>query len=374
MAYQQQTPTGESQRRFAMSRHHTSQMALPRILRDGELPPIITRPEPTAETERLQEEQNRPQPEPEVIAANVLAFQNKNPDPLASVISSFTPKPSKPSRQITSPVRYYLDTDLFLSIEPDQIEAQKARMMETGRWRLPNNGGRYTIRIDYYSLPKFARMPERVPDWEQARSEEEGRSQRFLDFDMDGDKLVETTEVVRRHKPGASLDERQWYIDHAVIEPTVTGHFNEDTLSIWWEKDSWLCARVNHVSDAGMPTLADDLLDVLVIVLQDRSVHVVESEPRPPSKKWKRSGLYSPEQDVAEIAMYCPRRISIADHGGTHASPRMHYRAEHLRQQAHGPNRSFRKEIVIEAQWINAADVDPSELPPSPPRSYRLRA
>jgi hypothetical protein len=54
-----------------------------------------------------------------------------------------------------------------------------------------------------------------------------------------------------------------------------------------------------------MPILAEDFLGVLVIVLQDRSVHVVESEPRPPSKKWERSGLYSPEQDVAEIAMYC---------------------------------------------------------------------
>jgi hypothetical protein len=77
-------------------------------------------------------------------------------------------------------------------------------------------------------------------------------------------------------------------------------------------------------------TLADDLLDVLVIVLQDRSVHVVESEPRPPSKKWKPSGLYSPEQDVAEVAMYCPRRISVAGHGGTHASRPVNRSAIHL--------------------------------------------
>jgi hypothetical protein len=69
--------------------------------------------------------------------------------------------------------------------------------------------------------------------------------------------------------------------------------------------------------------------------------------------------------------MYCPRRISAADHGGTHASPRMHYRAEHLRQQAHGPNRALRKEIVIEAQWINAVEEPPSE---APARCYRLRA
>jgi hypothetical protein len=33
--------------------HHTSQMALPRILRDGELRPIIMRPERTAELNGL---------------------------------------------------------------------------------------------------------------------------------------------------------------------------------------------------------------------------------------------------------------------------------------------------------------------------------
>jgi hypothetical protein len=50
----------------------------------------------------------------------------------------------------------------------------------------------------------------------------------------------------------------------------------------------------------------------------------------------------------------------------------MHYRAEHLRNQPYGPrsNPTYR-EIVIEAQWINAADVDPSELG-TPNRIVRL--
>jgi hypothetical protein len=35
---------------------------------------------------------------------------------------------------------------------------------------------------------------------------------------------------------------------------------------------------------------------------------------------------------------YVPRRIYTGEgHGGTHASPIMHYRAEHIRQQAIGP-------------------------------------
>src|SRR5882672_10974643 len=43
MAYQQQPPTGESQWRFAVSHvyHFTSSMHLPRILRSGELRPLI---------------------------------------------------------------------------------------------------------------------------------------------------------------------------------------------------------------------------------------------------------------------------------------------------------------------------------------------
>jgi hypothetical protein len=79
--------------------------------------------------------------------------------------------------------------------------------------------------------------------------------------------------------------------------------------------------------------LNQHVIDVLIVILQDRNVNRVESEPRPPSKKWKRSGFYHSAQDVTETTLYCPRRISTADHGGTHASPRMHYRAEHTKMQ-----------------------------------------
>jgi hypothetical protein len=49
---------------------------------------------------------------------NVLAFQNKKPDPLASIVSSFKPKlPASPNAEIiTTPVRYHLDTDLFKAL------------------------------------------------------------------------------------------------------------------------------------------------------------------------------------------------------------------------------------------------------------------
>jgi hypothetical protein len=75
---------------------------------------------------------------------------------------------------------------------------------------------------------------------------------------------------------------------------------------------------------------------------------------------------------LVQITLYCPRRVSTANHGGTHASPKMHFRAEHTRQQPYGPRKSpSYREIVIEGTWINAADVDVSELG-TPIKLYKL--
>ena len=50
----------------------------------------------------------------------------------------------------------------------------------------------------------------------------------------------------------------------------------------------------------------------------------------------------------------------------------MHFRAEHTRQQPYGPRKSpSYRQIVIEGTWINAADVDVSELG-TPIKLYKL--
>ena len=46
-------------------------------------------------------------------------------------------------------VRYHITDDLWNSFAVEQVAAQKARMIETGRWHLPNNGGAYTIRASW---------------------------------------------------------------------------------------------------------------------------------------------------------------------------------------------------------------------------------
>jgi hypothetical protein len=136
----------------------------------------------------------------------------------------------------------------------------------------------------------------------------------------------------------------------------------------WWERGGWLCDQVDYVpSDELVPDaeLARRALELLVVILHDRNTLKVEAQRRSRSNKLKRLGLDKQQPaDLQEITLYCPRHFSTADGEGTHARPRMHYRAEHTRQQAHGPRSSLRKEIVIAAQWINAADVHPVELNP----------
>lgn len=63
----------------------------------------------------------------------------------------------------------------------------------------------------------------------------------------------------------------------------------------------------------------------------------------------RRSGV-PPEWSPTRIGRrYVGRRETP---GGTHASPRSHWRRGHLRQQAHGPEMGLRKTIWIEPVWV----------------------
>lgn len=114
---------------------------------------------------------------------------------------------------------------------------------------------------------------------------------------------------------------------------------------------------------------------VLVILLHDRSVDKVEVE----GAKRHKLGIGSKKRigvpKVREITLYVPRRIySEGSKGGTHASPRAHYRAEHTRMQPYGPRGSGQyREITIAAMWVNA---EPDEFTGTriKPRSYKLVA
>jgi hypothetical protein len=77
---------------------------------------------------------------------------------------------------------------------------------------------------------------------------------------------------------------------------------------------------------------------------------------------------------MPEIVLHIPRRVYTGERGGTHASPWMHCRAEHVPQQGYGPRSApTYKEIVIEGTWIN---FDPGQAgtPIKMRRAYKLAA
>src|SRR5665213_1621272 len=167
----------------------------------------------------------------------------------------------------------------------------------------------------------------------------------------------------RRRFPQIALDHRQGILKECAAR-WGNGPY-------WWEGD-YVC---NHVSNES----ADDraiapLVAKVLILLHDRATHKIEIEPRQPSKLHKLGiGKKRPDvfDDTSEIVLTIPRRVYTGDNGGTHASPRMHYRPEHVRQQPYGSRShpQFR-EVVIEETWVN---YDPNE--PGTPirlRSYKL--
>jgi hypothetical protein len=271
-----------------------------------------------------------------------------------------TAKPA-PAKQAEPSVRYYITDELWNSFTKEQVNAQMARLKETGRWHLPNGGGEYTMRISWGTGEG---------DNDDPRAVIAAQAHSFLDLDMRGNKVVRITHVVRRQFPGLSPAQKQEYLGYdPELNPTV---YNVASRTSWWEQGGWLCDRTEFVGYAlsECTKYAQNVLAVLIIILQDRSVHRVEVKPREPSKKWKRLGLASPS-NAREITMYCPRRVNTGKHGGAHASPRMHYRAEHTKMQPHGPGNKLRKEITVAATWINAADVDAAELG-TPIKRYNL--
>jgi len=266
-----------------------------------------------------------------------------------------------PPKQAEASVRYYITAELWDSFSEEQIKLQTERLMETDRWRLPNNGAAFTMRVSLEDGVECCsdRLPEGTEVFKAAQL------QQFIDFEMDGDRVLRITHVVRRQYPGLSADQKQEMLRFPIVKrnPEI---YRKATLIGWWEQGGWLSERGELVGAIRLELAiyARTVLEMLVVILQDRSVQRINVEPRDPSAKWKRLGLAKgrPDIHVQDVTLHCPRRIYTAEHGGTHASPRMHYRAEHLRMQAYGGGRKLRREVTIAAQWINAAEVNPSEF------------
>lgn len=265
-----------------------------------------------------------------------------------------TPRPTPP--------RFHISDDLWNGYNVEQVAKHKARLIETGRWLLPNGGGEYVVRLTIEALrPVFGKIPESAD------------AQLFYDFEFDGNEYVDTTCVFKKRYSGCPFSERQAALEEFAKQSPVEWSWRTFIAAPKWWDGEWMCFRLH--STLGEETAAA-ARDVLIMALQDRSVQKIEAEPRKPSKLWKlgigKKRHDDAPSDTREVTLYCPRRVSTANHGGTHASPKMHFRAEHTRQQPYGPRKSpSYREIVIEGTWINAADVDVSELG-TPIKLYKL--
>jgi hypothetical protein len=59
---------------------------------------------------------------------------------------------SKGAKIMTGPVRYTITDELWESFTIEQVNKQIARLRETGRFRPPNNGGPFTVRLSNYAI------------------------------------------------------------------------------------------------------------------------------------------------------------------------------------------------------------------------------
>jgi len=89
----------------------------------------------------------------------------------------------------------------------------------------------------------------------------------------------------------------------------------------------------------------------LLVILNTRPQLVEAGESVRPQKikhgRVKHSELWSPN-----LIGRCYRTIREGPGGGTHASPRVHWRRGHVRSQPHGPRRALRKPVWIEPVLI----------------------
>ncbi len=260
-------------------------------------------------------------------------------------------------------VRYAIDDDLWESFTFEQVRKQIGRLHETGRFRKPNNGGPFVVRVSQYALSGDEQYIDKI----------------FYDFSFEGDALTDITVVTWAQRSGSLHWKTRQRKDEEIA--TAVAMWDEAVVQIWWERD-YICVRtqVPESECEKCQEIAWMAANVVVILLQDRNANKVVVEPKRRSKLKLKFIQRRPQipnnENVTEILLTIPRRVYTKTSDGeaskAHRPHRMHYRAEHVRQQPYGPRSapSYR-EKVIAGMWINASDVPPAERG-TPMRLYRF--
>jgi hypothetical protein len=277
------------------------------------------------------------------------------------------------NRQTTA-VRYTIDDELWQSFTIEQVTKQIERLRATGRFRSPNNGGAFVVRVSCYALADPAVQGNPVVPNNQKNLHQ------FYDFGITGNTLS-ATHLARFRRPGSLKWTTRQRQDHE--RAMAEGMKDRAVERIWWEKD-YICVRswlppTEFQEYEGVAIMA---ADVVVILLQDRTANKIEIAPskRPTLdlKFLNRRPQIPNSENLLEIVLTIPRCVYPKTSGKTgkpHGPHRMHYRAEHVRQQPYGSRSATSyKEIVIAGMWINANDIPPAERGTPLTRNYRFKA
>jgi hypothetical protein len=144
-------------------------------------------------------------------------------------------------------VRYAIDDELWESFTVEQVTKQIGLLRETGRFRQPNNGGPFVVRVSQYALMGDAAVIAqrdllvKQGHLNVSRTED---AQCFYDFSFDGDTCTITV-ATRLRVPGSLnwTQQRQNY-ERAVAKAL----WKEDVIRIWWEKDYvWLSGAARRM-------------------------------------------------------------------------------------------------------------------------------
>jgi hypothetical protein len=165
------------------------------------------------------------------------------------------------------------------------------------------------------------------------------------------DRRCSKTPISRRSEPGNAL--ANGLAEKNKHHLTMLRH--------WWDKD-WFCVEWDAQKLA--PLDFQETAWVLTCCLHERTVQKLKIEPRVPRSAIakKLAARRGEIKQTAETMLYVPKREYGGGQGGTHASPRLHYRSPHWRQQPYGPRDkpSFR-EVFIEGMFINAENCTADE-------------
>jgi hypothetical protein len=157
----------------------------------------------------------------------------------------------------------------------------------------------------------------------------------------------------------------QWYCwQDANLESFVSSYMRQDrvddTIANYAYTDySGIKDQAGIATDKELTDRVSALMLKLLVILNTRS-QLVEAGRCVRPQKIKHGRVQYCELWSPNVIGRCYRTLR-EDQGGTHASPRLHWRRGHVRSQPHGPRWSLRKPVWIEPLLIGLQDATGAE-------------